>query len=119
MSRLLLTVILCSPALVAAQEILVCYDELGRKSTILTFNLATERVTVEESGDEFVCAADFKKYCTTSEGTLEQTPTLLTFSWVRELSGERTVYEVNTDNLTYIGQYAGGIWEGQCEFGKR
>lgn len=115
MLRLFAILILCSPAFVAAEETLVCYDELDRKSTILTFNLATERVTVEESGDAFACAPGFEMYCTTSTGTVEETPALLRFSWVRELSGERSIYEVNKENLTYTAEYAGAVWASRCE----
>ncbi|MEQ8289694.1 MAG: hypothetical protein RIB78_08205 [Gammaproteobacteria bacterium] len=114
MLRLLLLLVF-SPAVMAAPLTLVCYDELDRKSTILTFAADSNRVMVEESGDAFACAPDFEMYCTTSAGEVVDTGNAWRVSWVRELSGERSVYEINKENLAYTAEYAGAVWASRCE----
>ena len=99
-----------------ASPILVCFDELGRKSTVLAFEENTTRVVVEESGDEFACAPDFAEYCTTSEGALVETASSWQVSWVRELSGEQSVYDIDKQSLTYTAEYAGAVWASICEY---
>lgn len=115
MLRRLLLLLTFSPCVIAAPLTLVCYDELDRKSTILSLDADTNRVVVEESGDAFACAPGFEKYCTTSEGEVVETDSALRVSWVRELSGERSVYEVNKDDLAYTAEYAGAVWASRCE----
>ena len=115
MRRVVFVLLCLMHSLLSASPILMCFDELGRKSTILTFAETSTRVVVEESGDEFVCAPDFAEFCTTSEGRLEDSAESWVVRWVRELSGEESVYEINKTSLEYTAEYAGAVWASRCE----
>ena len=99
----------------AAPQKLTCYDEIGRKSTIIEYDLAKPDAIIKESGDEFLCEPGMDIYCTTTAGKLEVSSSSLIVTWTRELSGEESVYDINREDLNYMGEFAGALWQGRCE----
>ena len=99
----------------ATSQKLTCYDELDRKSTIIEYNVSKSDAIVKESGDEFLCEPIMAVFCTISDGRLEVTDSSLIFTWTRELTGEESIYEVNRNDYSYTGEYAGAFWQGLCE----
>ena len=117
MNKLLVLLLFVLPACaLQPAETLVCYDELDRKSYILEFDPAGQKVTVKESADEFACKPGMDVYCTISTGEFKERAGSWEFSWIRTaLNDEPTRLDVHKTDLDYVGEYAGALWQGQCE----